>query len=163
MADETNGAPKPEAPQPRLQILTQYIRDVSFENIAVQKGLVSEGKPEVRVGVNLDAQKRGDDRYEVALKVKVDSKLPEGPVFILELDYAGLFVVQNVPDEQLHPLLMIECPRLIFPFARQILADAIRNGGFPQLLLDPVDFARLYQQRMQQQAQAQAAAAGKPS
>lgn len=144
MADETNGAPKPEAPQPRLQILTQYIRDVSFENIAVQKGLVSEGKPEVRVGVNLDAQKRGDDRYEVALKVKVDSKLPEGPVFILELDYAGLFVIQNVPDEQLHPLLMIECPRLIFPYVRRVVGDLTRDGGYPPLNLEMIDFLSLY-------------------
>ena len=144
MADENNGAPKPEAPQPRLQIVTQYIRDVSFENIAVQKGLVSEGKPEVRVSVNIDAQKRGDDRYEVALKVKVDSKLPEGQVFILELDYAGLFVIQNVPDEQLHPLLMIECPRLIFPYVRRVVGDLTRDGGYPPLSLDMIDFLALY-------------------
>jgi preprotein translocase subunit SecB len=144
MADETNGAPKPEAPQPRLQILTQYIRDVSFENIAVQKGLVSEGKPDVRVAVNIDAQKRGDDRYEVALKVKVDSKLEEAQVFILELDYAGLFVIQNVPEEQLHPLLMIECPRLIFPFLRRIVGDLTRDGGYPALNLEMIDFLALY-------------------
>jgi preprotein translocase subunit SecB len=144
MADETNGAPKPEAPQPRLQILTQYIRDVSFENIAVQKGLVSEGKPDVRVAVNIDAQKRGDDRYEVALKVKVDSKLEEAQVFILELDYAGLFVIQNVPEEQLHPLLMIECPRLIFPFVRRIVGDLTRDGGYPALNLEMIDFLALY-------------------
>jgi len=160
MADETNGAPKPEAPQPRLQILTQYIRDVSFENIAVQKGLVSEGKPEVRVGVNLDAQKRGDDRYEVALKVKVDSKLPEGPVFILELDYAGLFVVQNVPDEQLHPLLMIECPRLIFPYVRRVVGDLTRDGGYPPLNLEMIDFLSLYRAEIaRRQGQAAAPAA----
>jgi preprotein translocase subunit SecB len=144
MADETNGAQKPEAPQPRLQILTQYIRDVSFENIAVQKGLVSEGKPDVRVAVNIDAQKRGDDRYEVALKVKVDSKLEEAQVFILELDYAGLFVIQNVPEEQLHPLLMIECPRLIFPFLRRIVGDLTRDGGYPALNLEMIDFLALY-------------------
>ena len=160
MADETNGAPKPEAPQPRLQILTQYIRDVSFENIAVQKGLVSEGKPEVRVGVNLDAQKRGDDRYEVALKVKVESKLPEGPVFILELDYAGLFVVQNVPDEQLHPLLMIECPRLIFPYVRRVVGDLTRDGGYPPLNLEMIDFLSLYRAEIaRRQGQAAAPAA----
>ncbi|HMQ92070.1 MAG TPA: protein-export chaperone SecB [Amaricoccus sp.] len=162
MADETNGAPKPETAQPRLQILTQYIRDVSFENIAVQKGLVSEGKPEVRVGVNIDAQKRGDDRYEVALKVKVDSKLPEGPVFILELDYAGLFVIQNVPDEQLHPLLMIECPRLIFPYVRRVVGDLTRDGGYPPLNLEMIDFLSLYRAeiaRRQSEAAAPAAQA----
>jgi len=144
MADEANGAAKPEAPQPRLQIVTQYIRDVSFENIAVQKGLVSEGKPEVRVAVNIDAQKRGDDRYEVALKVKVDSKLEAAQVFILELDYAGLFVIQNVPDEQLHPLLMIECPRLIFPYVRRVVGDLTRDGGYPPLNLEMIDFLALY-------------------
>ncbi len=144
MADEPNGAAKPEAPQPRLQILTQYIRDVSFENIAVQKGLVSEGKPDVRVAVNIDAQKRGDDRYEVALKVKVDSKLEEAQVFILELDYAGLFVIQNVPEEQLHPLLMIECPRLIFPYVRRVVGDLTRDGGYPPLSLEMIDFLALY-------------------
>lgn len=146
MAEEGNGAApaEPTAPQPRLQIVTQYIRDLSFENVAVQKSLGAEGKPDVKVQVNLDAQRRGDNRYEVALKLKVDSKLEENPVFILELDYAGLFVIQNVPDEQLHPLLMIECPRLIFPFVRRIVGDVTRDGGYPPLNLEMIDFLSLY-------------------
>jgi len=143
MANETNGAAE-AAPAPRLQILTQYIRDLSFENIAVQKGIASEGKPDVRVAVNLDAQKRGEDRYEVAIKIKVDSKLDTAQVFILELDYAGLFVIQNVPEDQIHPVLMIECPRLIFPFVRRIVGDVSRDGGYPPLNLEMIDFLALY-------------------
>ena len=141
---ETNGAPAAAAAQPRLQILTQYVRDLSFENIAAQKGLVSDGKPDIKVQVNIDAQQRPSDRYEVVLKLKIESKLTETPVFILEVDYAGLFLIQNVPTEQLHPLLMIECPRLIFPFLRRIVSDVTRDGGYPPLNLDQVDFLALY-------------------
>jgi preprotein translocase subunit SecB len=142
MAEETNGAGA--AATPRLQILTQYVRDLSFENIAAQKGIASEAKPEIRVSVNIDAQKRAADHYEVALKVKVDSKAAEAQVFILELDYAGLFLIQNVPAEQLHALLMIECPRLIFPYLRRIVSDVTRDGGYPPMNLDQVDFLALY-------------------
>lgn len=140
----TNGAPAAAAAQPKLQILTQYVRDLSFENIAAQKGLVSDGKPDIRVQVNIDAQQRPADRYEVVLKLKIESKLTDAPVFILEVDYAGLFMIQNVPAEQLHPLLMIECPRLIFPFLRRIVSDVTRDGGYPPLNLDQVDFLALY-------------------
>ena len=144
MADETNGTGAQAAAAPRLQILTQYIRDLSFENIAAQKGVGGDGKPDVKVQVNIDAQQRPGDRYEVALKVKVDSKLAEAQVFILELDYAGLFLIQNVPTDQLHALLMIECPRLIFPFLRRIVADVTRDGGYPPLNLEMIDFLALY-------------------
>ena len=147
MAEETNGAATPEAaqqPQPRLQILNQFIRDLSFENVAVQKGADPTGKPEIKVQINLDAQQRGTDHYDVALKLKVDSRVESGPLFILELDYAGRFLVQNVPSEQLHALLMIECPRLIFPFLRRIVADVTRDGGYPPLNLEIIDFLALY-------------------
>ena len=143
MAEETNGATAAAA-QPRLQILTQYVRDLSFENIAAQKGVASEAKPDIRVQVNIDAQQRAADHYEVALKLKVDSKVAETQVFILELDYAGMFLIQNVPAEQLHPLLMIECPRLIFPYLRRIVSDVTRDGGYPPLNLEQVDFLSLY-------------------
>jgi preprotein translocase subunit SecB len=139
-----NGAAESAAPQPSLQILTQYVRDLSFENIAAQKGVGSEGKPDVKVQVNIDAQKRPQDRYEVALKLKVNSSIAEASVFILEIDYAGLFLIKNVPEEQLHPLLMIECPRLIFPYLRRIVGDVTRDGGYPPLNLDQVDFLALY-------------------
>ena len=94
--------------------------------------------------VNIDAQQRPGDRYEVALKLKVDFKVGEAQVFILELDYAGLFLIQNVPPEQLHPLLMIECPRLIFPYVRRIVGDVTRDGGYPPLNLEQIDFLALY-------------------
>jgi preprotein translocase subunit SecB len=157
MADETNGAGAPEAPQPRLQIINQFIRDLSFENIAVQKGVAPEGKPEIKVQVNLDAQQRGGELYDVALKLNVDSKVESGQMFILELDYAGRFLVQNVPQEQLHPLLMIECPRLIFPFLRRIVADVTRDGGYPPLNLEIIDFLSLYRSEVaRRQAEATA-------
>jgi preprotein translocase subunit SecB len=149
MADETNGVDTGAIPQPRLQMLTQYIRDLSFENIAVQKGLVTaDGKPDVKVQINLDVQQRAGDRYEVGLKVNVDSKVGESQVFILELDYAGLFLVQNVPQDQLHPLLMIECPRLVFPYVRRVVGDVTRDGGYPPLNLDQIDFMALYRQEI---------------
>ena len=156
MAEETNGAAAATTPQPRLQMLTQYIRDLSFENIAVQKGVTAaDGKPDVKVQINLDVQQRPGDRYEVALKVNVDSKVGESQIFILELDYAGLFFIQNVPQDQLHPLLMIECPRLVFPYVRRVVGDVTRDGGYPPLNLDQIDFLALYRQEMarrQQQA-----------
>jgi preprotein translocase subunit SecB len=141
---EPNGAGAPPATTPRLQIINQFIRDLSFENIAVQKGLAPEGKPEIKVQINLDAQGRGADLYDVALKLNVDSRVEAGQLFMLELDYAGRFLIQNVPQEQLHPLMMIECPRLIFPFLRRIVADVTRDGGYPPLNLEIVDFLALY-------------------
>jgi preprotein translocase subunit SecB len=159
MADEGNGAA--QAAGPRLQVLTQYIRDLSFENIAAQKGVASpDGKPDIKVQVNIDAQQRPSDRYEVALKLKVDSKLADAQVFIMELDYAGLFLIQNVPPDQLHALLMIECPRLIFPFVRRIVADVTRDGGYPPLNLEMIDFLALYRAEV---ARRQAEAANAPA
>ncbi len=141
---EGNGAAAQPQQQPRLQILNQYTRDLSFENIAAQKGGGGEGKPDVKVQVNLDVQRRGEDRYEVAIKLKVDSRVGETPAFLMELDYAGLFLIQNVAPEQLHALLMMECPRLIFPFVRRIVSDVIHDGGYPALNLEIIDFVALY-------------------
>jgi preprotein translocase subunit SecB len=158
MAEETNGAAAPAAQAPRLQIINQFIRDLSFENIAVQKGVSPEGKPDIKVQINLDVQPRGGDVYDTGLKLKVDSRLESGPLFILELDYAGRFLLQNVPQDQLHPLLMIECPRLIFPFLRRIVADVTRDGGYPPLNLEIVDFLALYRSEIARR-QAEAASA----
>ncbi len=156
MTDETNGAAAPQAAQPRMQILNQFVRDLSFENIAVQKGQLPEGKPEIKVQINLDAQPRGTDQFDVALKVKVDSTVSGAPLFILELDYAGRFVIQNVPQDQLHALMMIECPRLIFPFVRRVVADVTRDGGYPPLNLEMIDFLALYRSEIaRRQAEAE--------
>lgn len=147
MADEKTGEQTAATPpaQPRMQNLTQYVRDLSFENIAAQKGFVSsEGKPDIKVQFGIDAQQRANEHYEVTLKVKVESELAKTPIFILELEYGGIFQVQNVPQEQIHPLLMIECPRLMFPYVRRIVSDVTRDGGYPPLNLDQVDFLALY-------------------
>lgn len=144
MADEETGEAAAPA-TPRMQNLTQYVRDLSFENIAAQKGFVSsEGKPDIKVQFGIDAQQRAAEHYEVTLKVKVESEIAQTPIFILELDYGGIFQVQNVPQEQIHPLLMIECPRLMFPFVRRIVSDVTRDGGYPPMNLDQVDFLALY-------------------
>lgn len=165
MADEANaGAPQqPQQPQqpvqPQMRILGQYIRDMSFENILVQKGATGEVQPELKVEVALDAKKRqAENQYEVLTKFKVIStnKGTGTELFILELDYAGLFHVENVPEDQLHPFLLIECPRQIFPFVRRIVSDVTRDGGFPPVNLDNVDFVALYRQEITRRQQAQA-------
>lgn len=125
MTDETqNAAPEAQAPQqPRMQILAQFIRDLSFENVVAQKGLnTAEVKPEVSVQVSIDARKRNvDNQYEVITKYKVSSKntVNDANLFLCELEYAGAFLVEGVPEEQIHPFLMIECPRMLFPFVRR--------------------------------------------
>lgn len=169
MADETQAATDPQAAaaaRPKMSVLAQYIRDMSFENVAIQKNIKVEGSPEVQVQVGLDARKSGeDDRFEVIMKVKVDSKSKGETVFILELEYAGLFKVENVPDKQMHPYLLIECPRMIFPYLRRIVGDVTRDGGFPPLNLDNIDFLALYQQdllRRQAAMQAEPNGAGAP-
>lgn len=159
MTDETqNAAPETQAPQqPRMQILAQFIRDLSFENVVAQKGLnTAEVKPEVSVQVSIDARKRNvDNQYEVITKYKVSSKnsVNDANLFLCELEYAGAFLVEGVPEEQIHPFLMIECPRMLFPFVRRIISDVTRDGGFPPVNLDPVDFVALYRQELTRRAQ----------
>lgn len=137
---------------PKMQVLGQFIRDFSFENIMVQKGVGGEVTPEISVQVALDAKKRKvAHQYEILSKYSITSKNKSGgeTLFVLELEYGGLFHVENIPDEQLHPFLMIECPRMLFPFVRRIVADMTREGGFPPLNLDTVDFVGLYRQMVQ--------------
>ncbi len=157
MAEASNGA---ETPTPKMRVLTQYIRDMSFENIAAQQSRSDEVKPEITVQVNLDANKKADDQYEVILKLNISAKAGSDTVFLLELDYAGRFHIENVPEEQLHPFLMIECPRMLFPYLRRIVGDVTRDGGYPPLNLDNIDFLQLYRQELvrRQAAQAQSQA-----
>ncbi|MEP2782429.1 MAG: protein-export chaperone SecB [Pseudoruegeria sp.] len=152
--NETDQAAQQPA-QVKMQILAQFVRDMSFENILAQKGIQGEPKPDVQVQVNLDAKKRtADNQFDVILKLKVDSKNKEGgqPLFLLELDYAGVFHVENVPEEQLHPYLMIECPRMLFPYVRRIVSDVTRDGGFPPLNLENIDFVAIYRQNLAMRA-----------
>jgi preprotein translocase subunit SecB len=161
---ETPAATNGEAPKaPSMQILGQFIRDLSFENMAAQKGTTSSGQPDIGVQVGLDARKRKTDgQYDITIKLKVEAKATgtEDIIFGLELDYAGIFAVTNVPDAQLHPYLLIECPRMLFPFLRRVVHDITRDGGFPPLNLEQIDFVQLYRSQIAQQAQkAQAEAA----
>ena len=146
--NEEEAAPKPV----KMQVLAQYIRDMSFENILAQKGIKGEVQPEINVQVNIDGNKRPiEHQYEVIIKTKILSKTKEKgePMFLLEVEYGGVFHVENLPDEQLHPYLMIECPRMIFPFLRRIVSDVTRDGGFPSLNLDTIDFVALYRNEVQ--------------
>lgn len=146
-----------QRPQPQVAIVSQYVRDLSFENVAAQAQTTTQAKPDIKVTVNLDARAHGEDRYEVILKLNAESKAEDKTLFLAELDYAGVFVVRNVPQEQLHPFLMIECPRQLFPFARRIIADVTRDGGYPPLMLDMVDFVSIYRQELERRAAAQGA------
>lgn len=149
-------APKQETPtQPRMRVLNQYIRDVSFENIAAQKNRTEDVRPEIGVQVNLDAKKKSDDQYEVILKVSINAKAGEDTVFLLELEYGGQFHIENIAEDQLHPYLMIECPRMLFPYVRRIVGDLTRDGGYPPLNLDNIDFLNLYRQELLRRQAAQ--------
>ncbi len=153
-----NGAAQP-AQMPQMKVLGQYIRDLSFENVAIQKGKALEGQPDINVQVGLEAKKRtAEGQYEVAVKLNVTAKVTGGeePVFALELDYAGVFHIVNVADNQMHPYLMIECPRMLFPFLRRIVSDVSRDGGFPPLNLENIDFVALYRNELTRRAQAEA-------
>ncbi|MEY8881380.1 protein-export chaperone SecB [Donghicola sp. XS_ASV15] len=146
------------APQMKMQILAQYVRDLSFENILAQKGASGDTTPEVSVNVGLDVKKRqAEYQYEVIMKTKVNAKTKEGgqPLFHVELEYAGVFHIEGVPEDQMHPFLLIECPRQLFPFARRVISDVTRDGSFPPLNLENIDFVALYRQQVaQMQAQA---------
>ena len=160
-----NGAAAPAAAAPQItsRVLAQYIRDMSFENIVAQKGLTgADVAPEVQVQVSLDARKRGtENQYEVITKLNITSKTKErgDQLFVLELEYAGVFLVEGVPEEQMHPFLLIECPRLTFPFVRRIVSDVTRDGGFPPLNLDTIDFLALYRSELARRTEAEKAKA----
>ena len=146
--------------QPGIHVLGQYIKDLSFENPNAPRSLrPSDKAPKLDVNVNVNARPQSESEFEIELKLDAKAARGEETLFIAEVSYAGLFQIRNVPKEHMHPLLLIECPRLLFPFARQILADATRQGGFPPLMIDPVDFAALYRQRMSEINVQQAAAA----
>ena len=140
-----------EITPPKMNILAQYVRDLSFENILAQKGVDGELNPEIQVNVNIDAKKRTTNRqFDVIIKLRVDSKSKNtnNILFVLELDYGGVFQIENVPDDHLHPYLLIECPRMLFPFLRRIVSDVTRDGGFPPLNLENIDFLKLYRQEI---------------
>ncbi len=158
MSEAASGAAAPAEQQGvSYQITAQYIKDLSFENPrAPQIFAQSSNSPQVQVSVAVSAQQSGEGAFEVVLDLKTEAKVNDGPMFMVELSYAGVVAVTgNVPPEHLGPLLMIEVPRLLFPFARSIMSNAARDGGFPALMLSPVDFIELYRQRLQAAEQQQ--------
>ena len=160
MAEEEATAVAPTPPV--MRVLGQFIRDMSFENIMAQKGAPTDAQPDVQVQVNLDAKKRGGDenQFEASIKLNITSKAKEADatLFVMEIDYVGIFHIENVPDDQIHPFLLIECPRMIFPFLRRIVSDVTRDGGFPPLNLENIDFISLYRNEIaRRQAETEAA------
>jgi preprotein translocase subunit SecB len=161
-AAPASGQPVQKGAAPQMKILGQYLKDLSFENPHAPQSLgVQLGQQEVAISVNVNARTLSPTDFEVELHIDAKASQEAKAVFVAELLYAGIFRLENIPQESLHPMVLIECPRMLFPFARQILAEATRSGGFPPLYLDPIDFASLYQKRTTQaQAQAQAPASG---
>lgn len=156
----TDQAATGEAQQPTVRVLAQYVKDLSFENprapISLQK---KDNAPPINIGVNVGARGLSQTDYEVTLSLEAKAGDGDAVNFEVELHYAGVIRVDNMKPEHLQPFLLIEGPRLLFPFARQVLADAVRNGGFPPLMVDPIDFVALYRKNLEQAQQQQKAAA----
>ena len=156
-----NGGPQPQA-MPQIGVLGQYVKDLSFENPNAPRSIIptpTGQQPSINIQVNVDAAPMNATDFEVTLRLEGKAEAQGLLLFNFELVFAGAFRIQNVPPETLQPIVLIECPRRLFPFAREIVATAVRNGGFAPLLLDPIDFVGLYRQRMAagQAAQAQPA------
>lgn len=139
------------ATQPQLTVLAQYVKDLSFENPTAPQSLQgSSQNPQLKVSVKVNAGPRGEDAYEVALQLEVHARSDQGVIYNVELIYGGLFRLRGVPQNLLQPVLFVDCPTILFPFMRRVLADVVRDGGFPPLMLDPIDFGRLYAQNLAQ-------------
>jgi len=133
---------------PRLQVVGQYVKDLSFENPGMP-GNFANGRPQIDLNVDLQAKQMDAQHFEVELKLRVSATGDDKPIFLLELIYAGVFLLQNMPEEMRQPVLLIEAPHILFPFARRIVADVVRDGGMPPLLVEPIDFAALYRSRVE--------------
>ena len=144
-----NGGAGEQAAQPQLAVLTQYVKDLSFENPHAPQSLrPQEKQPEINININVNANPMSETDFEVELKLEASAGEGADQLFAVELTYGGVFRLVNIPQDAIAPAVLIECPRLLFPFARQVMADATQKGGFPPLMLDPVDFTQLFQQRM---------------
>lgn len=157
MSNDQNGAGADGVnKQPQINVIGQYIKDLSFENPNAPQSLREPGKnPNIQINFNVQVQSIGDNVYEVELRMEAQAKSETGVLYNLELVYAGGFVLRNLPAEAIQPILFIECPALLFPYIRRLVSDMTREGGFPPLLIDPIDFAALYRQRLAQQQQQQ--------
>lgn len=166
-SDTGSGAPGPNgkgqgngsAPPPGyttlpINVLGQYVKDFSFENPNAPRSLMpGQNAPQVEVSVNVDTQTIGENMFEVALNVRCEARMGEMVAFLVDLTYAGLLTLQGIPQEHVRAVLLIEGPRLLFPFARAIISDASREGGYPPLLLNPIDFADLYRRQLAREAE----------
>ena len=145
----TDAATDTNAASPSLNILAQYVKDFSFENPGAPRSLQARDKaPAINISVNVNANPLSETDFDVILSLNAEAKDGDKMLFNAELAYGGVFRVTGFPQEHMLPVLFIECPRLLFPFARQIISDATRNGGFPPLMIDPIDFAQMFSQRM---------------
>ena len=140
-----------EVPNFRMQGLAQYVKDLSFENPGAPMN--QSLRPQIDLGVDIQARRLEQDRFEVEVKLRVSATAEAKPMFLLELVYAGLFLIMNVPDDILQQMLLIEAPFMLFPFARRVVADTIRDGGMPPLMIDPIDFAALFRAKAAEQQQ----------
>lgn len=158
MTEGDNGAagalPNGEDTAPQASVISQYVKDLSFENPNAPAIYQVAGQPQLDVQFNIGASQVGDDVHEVVLKIEAKSEVEGKVMYLVDLAYAGLFAIRNVPEEHIQPFLLGEAPRILFPFARRVLADAIRDGGYPPLMLEPIDFAALYFAQVQAQADA---------
>ena len=154
MASKDDAAPgaangNGNAAQPSLNVLAQYVKDLSFESPGAPNSLRGRDKaPGIAINVNVNANPLSDKQFDVNLTLNAKASFDQEVLFNVELVYGGVFAVAGFPQEHMLPILFIECPRLLFPFARQIIAEATRNGGFPPLMLDPIDFAQMFQQKL---------------
>jgi preprotein translocase subunit SecB len=145
----------------QLSVLAQYVKDFSFESPGAPQTLQGPGQnPQLQVGVNVNAGPRGEDIYETVVHLEAHAKSDDGVIYNVEIDYGGLFRIKNVPEKMLQPVLFVDCPTLLFPFVRRVIADVVRDGGFPPLMLDPIDFGRLYAQNLSKGGEA---AEGQPN
>lgn len=169
MADDAQGndtitvpgpTPNGEDNSPAIGLISQYVKDLSFENPNAPACYQWASQPQVDVQFNIGSSVVGDNVHETALKIDITATHPEGQSFVIDLTYAGLFGVRNVPEDQVHAFMLAEAPSLLFPFARRVIADAVRDGGFMPLLLEPIDFRGLY---LQQQQQAQSGMIADPA
>jgi preprotein translocase subunit SecB len=154
-APSANGGSGAAPTQAPITVNAQYLKDLSFENPNAPQSLVGQtAPPQIEVGVNVGTRNLAPNIFEVTLAMNGTAKRGEETVFIVEVSYAGVFSLVGIPDEHIRPVLLIECPRLLFPFARNILADATRDGGFPPLMLQPVDFVDLYRRQVEGEGEA---------
>jgi preprotein translocase subunit SecB len=149
--------------EPQVSVVAQYVKDLSVENPSAPQVFQWQAQPSLDVQFSLNADKIADEVHEVALKIEVSARSDNGVHFVIDLTYAGLFMIRGVPDEAIPPFLLIEAPRLLFPFARQIVAEAVTNTGFPPFMLEPIDFAAIYMAQVQQQMEGENTQGGEPA